>query len=253
MADNIQGSAKTGLGAALVVDGQQFPAAWLPSSVDFTRNTLDVTHAQTKNFRASIPEELTEPLEANGQFYFDMSLTELVELMTDEGAGKERQIYIMIPKTAEPAGVTHEHGYIYLPKGRLGIGTINLDIGDTMKSDFVVTGGVASPEIAIQKEVSGNVPTGTTFSTTNLSGTASGDVVATLDYPSGLSHGPAIFFNLAGADASEFTLRGRYIVANDSVTTGAKSLTVDVAGYTAWEEGDTARHLTGEAVGFTLS
>ena len=253
MADNIQSSAKQGLGAALIVDGQQFPAAWVPEAVNFERETIDVTHAQTKNFRASKVAELSEPLEITGTFFFDPSLQELVELMTSEGVNQEREIYFIFPKTSAAAGTTEENGYIYMPKGTLGIGTINTPLDDAMSANFTVSGGISSPEVEAQKVVAGNVPVSVDDSnTSNLTGTAEDDVVVTLD-STGVTHGPTIYFELGGTDAAEFYLEGKFVKAAAGVTTGAKSLTVSAAGYRAWAEDDTADHLTGATIDFTLS
>ena len=254
MSNNIQGGAKTGLGAALIVDGQQFPAAWLPSAINFTRNTLDVSHAQTTDFRASIVEELAEELTVTGQFYFDPKLEPLVELMKSEGANQDREIYIIIPKTSDEQGVTTENMFMYLPVGKLGIGTIALDIEDTMKADFTVAGGIISPTIEVQKVVAGNVPASTSIVTSNLTGTLADDVVATIT-ATGVTHGATVFFDLGGADVADFYLEGKFVkaVADGGGGTGVKSLTVSCAGYRAWAEDDTAEHLTGEAIGFTLA
>lgn len=251
--NNIQGSAKQGLGSALIIDGRQFEAAWIPESVEFERETIDVTHAQTENFKASKVAELSEPLEITGEFYFDPSLQGLIDLMKSEGANQEREIYLVFPKVSDPQGTTTENGYIYLPSGTIGIGSIDLDLEEAMKAEFVIAGGTVNPEIEAQKVVAGNVPTAISVTTSNLSGTVEGDIVATLGYPTGLTHGAPIYFNLGGADASEFTLEGRFIKAAAGVTTGVKALTVDVAGYRAWAEADTSDQLLAEAVGFTLT
>jgi len=252
--NNIQGGAKTGLGAALVVDGQQFPAAWLPSAINFTRNTLDVSHAQTEDFRASIVEELAEELTVTGQFYFDPKLKALVDLMKSTGANQDREIYIIVPKTSDAQGVTTEPMFLYLSVGKLGIGTIALDIEDTMKADFTVAGGIQSPIIEHQQTVAGNAPVSTSIVETNLSGTLKDDVVATITGV-GVTHGPTIFFELGGTDVADFYLEGKFIkaVADGGGGTGVKSLTVSAAGYRAWSEGATGEHLTGEAIGFTLT
>lgn len=252
--NNIQGGAKTGLGAALVVDGQQFPAAWLPSAINFTRNTIDVSHAQTEDFRAAIVEELAEELTVTGQFYFDPKLEALVDLMKSTGANQDREIYIIVPKTSDAQGVTTEPMFLYLSVGKLGIGTIALDIEDTMKADFTVAGGIQSPIIEHQQVVASNEPVSTSIITSNLSGTLAGDVVATIT-ASGVSHGPTIFFELGGTDAADFTLEGKFIKAkaDGGGGAGSKSLTVSCAGYRAWNDGTTGEHLTGEAIAFTLS
>ncbi len=252
MANNITGGAKTGLGAALIVDGQQFPAAWVPSAVNFTRNTIDVTHAQTTDFRASIVAELAEEMTVEGTFYFDATLKPLVDLMTSDGANQTREIYIIFPKTADAQGVVTENGFIYLPTGTLGIGNINLDLEEAMSADFTVAGGIQSPSIEIQKVVPSNIPTSTTTVNTNLVGTEEDEVVATIT-ATGVDHGVTVFFDLGGTDVSEFYLEGKFIRANGTVTTGAKTLTVSAAGYRAWKEEDTGEHLTGEAIAFTLS
>jgi hypothetical protein len=253
--NNISGGAKQGLGAALVIDGQQFRAAWLPTAVSFTRSVLDVTHAQTTNFRASKADELADPLEVNGQFYFDMRLKALVELMTTAGVSQERDIYIMMPKTSAAQGIVEEAGYIRLPSGNIGLGTIGLDVGDTMKADFVVAGGNTNAEIEIQKVVSGNNPVSTSVAGVQLTSSAilADDIVATLSSV-GVTHGPDIFFDLAGTDIADFYIDGKYIkaVADGGGGAGVKSLTVSVAGYTSWAEEISANYLTGEAVGFTL-
>lgn len=253
MANNINSTAKSGLGAALIVDGQQFPAAWRPDAANFTRNTLDASHAQTTNFRATILDELAEEMTVSGSFLFDPKLTELTELMTSDGVNQIRDIYVMLPKSSDAQGVTTENGYIHMSQGRLGLGTLNLAYDDIMEADFTAASGESEVIIVEQKVVAGNVPTATTFSTSNLSGTVEDDIVATLNYPTGLSHGPAIYFDLGGADVSEFYLEGKFIKANSTVTTGVKALTVSVAGYRAWAEEDTGSHLTGEVVGFTLT
>ena len=253
--NNISGGAKTGLGAALIIDGQQFQAAWKPDAINFTRNTIDVTHAQTENFRAAQVEELSEPLTVTGQFYFDPKLKPLIDLMTSEGANQTREIYIVLPKIADAQGVTTENGYIYLPAGTIGIGNISLTIDGPMEADFTIAGGIVNPVIGIQEVVAGNVPTATSIVTSNLTGTLKDDIVATISVDSGLTHGAPIFFDLGGTDAADFYLEGKYVkaVADGGGGAGIKSLTVSVAGYRAWAENATADHLTGEAIGFTLS
>ena len=252
--NNIAGEAKTGLGSALIIDGQQFDAAWLPDAVNFSRETIDVTHSQTLNFKASQVSELSEPLTIEGEFYFDPKLKSLVELMTSEGVNQKREIYFKFPKVSDIQGTTTENGYIYLPAGSIGIGTISTPVDDAMKAEFTIAGGIENPEIENQKVVAGNVPTSTSIVTSNLTGTLADDVVATIT-ATGADHGATIFFDLAGTDAADFYLEGKFVraVADGGGGAGVKSLTVSCAGYRAWAEEDSAEYLTGEAIGFTLA
>jgi len=253
--NNITGGAKQGLGSALVIDGQQFEAGWLPAAVSFTRSTLDITHAQTVNFRASKADELADPLEVNGQFYFDARLKSLVNLMTTEGVAQEREIYIVFAKTSTTQGVVEENGYMYLPAGNIGLSNVNMDIADAMKSDFIVAGGNVNAEIKEQKVVAGNVPTSTSiaeieYTSANI---LADDIVAKIS-STGLTHGPDIMFDLGGTDVADFYIDGYFIkaVADGAGGAGSKALTVSVAGYTSWAEEITANYLTGEAIAFTL-
>ena len=254
MSNNIQGTAKLGLGASLVIDGQQFDAAWLPEAINQARNTIDTTHAQSTGQRGSKPDELTEPLEITGEFYFDPQLKSLVELMTSAGVAQEREIYCILPRTSTAQGVTHENGYFYLPAGSIGIGTINIGIDDTMKAEFVITAGTVAVVIENQKTVASNVPTSTSIVTTNLATTLADEVVATITGV-GVTHGPTIFFTLGGTNVADFYLEGKFVkaLADGGGGTGVKALTVSCAGYRAWENDDTGEHLTGEAIGFTLT
>ncbi len=252
--NNISGGAKQGLGAALIIDGRQFEAAWLPDAANFTNETIDVTHAQTLNFKAAQVAELSEPLTIEGEFYFDPKLKSLVELMSSDGRNQKREIYFIFPKMSDDQGTTTENGYIYLPAGSIGIGTISTPVDDAMKAEFTIAGGIVNPEIEIQKVVAGNVPASTSVVTSNLSGTLADDVVATIT-ATGVTHGATVFFDLGGTDAADFYLEGKFVkaVADGGGGAGVKSLTVSCAGYRAWAEEDTGEYLTGEAVGFTLS
>lgn len=256
MANNISSSAKSGLGSSLVIDGQQFPAAWKPSAIEFDRGTTDTTHAQSVNFKSSRPEELAEPLEVTGEMYFDPQLKSLIELMTSQGVTQEREIYIILPKTSTPQGVTHENGFFLLPAGSIGLGSINLDIDGNMMTDFVVTAGQTEVVIGRQKLVANNTPTSISVTDVQLSSAliVEDTIVATIAV-AGLTYGGAILFDLGGTDVADFYIDGYFIkaLATGGGGAGAKSLTVSAAGYTSWSEDITAQHLTGEAIAFTLT
>jgi hypothetical protein len=254
--NNIQSSAKSGLGTALVIDGQQFPAAWKPSAINFDRNTVDTTHAQSTNFKSSRPEELAEPLEVVGQMYFDPQQKQVIELMTSEGVTQEREIYIILAQTSTPQGVTHENGFFLLPAGSIGLGSIELDIDGNMMTDFVVTAGQQAVTIGRQKLVAGNTPTGITVTTNELSAAliVEDTIVATIAVD-GLTYGAGIVFALAGTDVADFYIDGYFVkaVAAGGGGSGVKALTVSTAGYTSWEQDIVAQHDLAVAVGFTLT
>jgi len=244
--NNIYGKAKQGLGIALVIDGQQFPAAWVPSSVDFETSVIDVTHAQTENNKATIVAELGEPLEVSGDFQFDPQLEVLFELMRTTGRNQERDIFVMFPKTSTAQGVTHENGYIQMPAGSIGVGTITPDLEGPMTAGFTVAGGLVNNVFGVQKSVAANVPTAISITEADNMSTATilkGDVVATLAVTTGITHGPSIFYDLADSTGTavadgEVYLEGNFIKAGIDGAGGAAALDIEVsvAGWRAWTE-----------------
>lgn len=253
MANNIIGSEKQALGASLIVDGQQFPAKFLPSDISFTRNKLDVSHAQTLDFKQTKPEELAEPFTLTGEFYFDPRLEQLVELMKADGATKKREIYLEFPYvTLETGAAQEQNGYVYASEGFLSVDSISFDINDTMKASFTFDGGTTSPVIEHQQVVAANVATAITETNVKTATVVDGDLVLTLAQ-TGVTFGAPIFFNLSGADAAEFNLIGSELYAVGTPATGVKTLTVDVSGFTAYDQDITGDQLLAEAITLTLT
>lgn len=260
--NNIYGKAKQGLGIALVIDGQQFPAAWKPASMNFNTATVDVTHAQTENFKAEVIAELAEAMTMTGEFFFDPQLKPLVELMRTSGRQQERDIYIMFPQSSTAQGTTHENGYVRMPAGTIGVGTITADLEGPMTAEFTIAGGTTNVEINIQQEKSNNVPTAVVVTPASNLTSASileDDVIGTLTSTGGDQYGPAIFFDLADTTGTavvdgDIYLEGQFIKAGIDGAGGAGALDIEVStgGWRAWTQETTADLLEAEPCDITL-
>ena len=211
MANNLQSSAKQGVGFAMIVDGEEFVGKISnPGNLATPRTDIDTSHTGLTGNKTSIPEELADPFELTLEVQFDPRLDDLITAQTGVGARTEREIFLIFPKVPDATGATvSEHGYVLLSEGRLTSDGIDINITDIMKQSIKVSSGNAEPSFV--KQTDAVAKTDITFTqTAPASAAADGDLLGTF---STTVAGPAIYTLDTGGDAAKVTLKGDKLYA----------------------------------------
>ena len=213
MANNLQSSAKQGVGFAMIVDGEEFVGKISnPGNLATPRTDLDTSHTGLDGNKTSIPEELADPFELTLEVQFDARLDDLITAQTGTGARTDRDIYLMFPKVPDAAGATlTEHGYVHLSEGRLSSDGIDINITDIMKQSIKVSSGNAEPTFV--KQTDAVAKTDVIFTQSHAAGTsaADGDLLGVLTTT---ITGPAVYTLDEVSDYADVTLKGDKVYAN---------------------------------------
>ena len=221
MANNLQSTAKQGVGFGLVVDGREQTAKLTnPGTLNTPRPELDTSHTGLTGNKTSIPDELADPLEMTLDVQFDATLQDLLDAQTGAGANTEREIYLVFPKKPDAVGVTTEHGHMFLPAGRLTSDGINIDISSIMGMQLKVSSGNEEPVITLQ--ATAVAPADLTFTQSSPAATAAvdGQLLGTL---SSTYDGVQVFVK---QDAlTSYRIDGKYVYA---VGAQSSDITMDI-------------------------
>jgi hypothetical protein len=263
-ATDVTSAVKQGLGIKIISDGQLWPCKISDGGTLSTAlNKLDATHSGSRGFKQEVFEELKEAISMELTCFFDPTLEEVFEAFGD-GAGVEKEIFIVFPRTISSDDVTpRESGYIYAATGFLAVGEITMALDGLMTCGVTVTGGTTNPIIVREKLPTGAlnaiVTTEVQFASASLAGATSEDpiLVATLSVTGKTNaQGPVLFYDFKGADAGDYILVGREVYAVTAVSAGAATLTVSastIAGLETSVPTSAAYKIDDETVAITIT
>ena len=243
MSNNLQSTAKQGVGFGMVVDGREYTAKITnPGTMNTPRPDLDTSHTGLTSNKTSIPDELADPLEMTLDVQFDATLQDTLDAQTQAGASTEREIYLVFPKKPDAVGVTTEHGHMFLPKGRLTSDGINIDISSIMGMQLKVSSGNDEPVVTLQSTAV--APADLTFVQSSPAATAAadGDLIGTF---SSTYDGIQVFEK---NDAlTSYRIDGKYVYA---VGAQASDITMDINVYNwvGWREGSATTYKFNSAI-----
>ncbi len=188
-ATDVTSAVKQGLGIKIIQNGQLWPCKISDGgTLSTTLNKLDATHSGSRGFKQEVFEELKEAISQELTCFFDPTLKEVFEAFGD-GAGVEKEIYIVFPRTISGDNVTpREAGYIYCATGFLAVGEITMALDGLMTCNVSITGGTTNPIIVREKLPQGTlasvVVTPVNVSAATLSGASADEPIlaATLEY-----------------------------------------------------------------------
>lgn len=250
MANNLQSTAKQGVGFAMIVDGEEFVGKISnPGNLATPRTDLDTSHTGLDGNKTSIPEELADPFELTLEVQFDARLDDLITAQTGVGARTEREIFLMFPKVPDAAGATlTEHGYVELSEGRLTSDGIDINITDIMKQSIKVSSGNAEPNFVKQTDAVAKTDLIFTQSAPNAT-TADGDLLGIFTTTIA---GPAVYTLNAGGDAASVILKGDKLYGV-GVLSADLTISVTVNNWVGYRNDLSAQAFTDAAVAVDLT
>jgi hypothetical protein len=250
MANNLQSSAKQGVGFAVIADGEEFSGKISnPGNMATPRADIDTSHVGLTSNKTSQPEELSDPFEMTLEVIFDPRLADLLEPQTGAGVKTERDIYLMFPKVPDAAGAAlTEHGYVHLPVGRMSSEGIDISIGDIMKQSIKVSSGNEEPEVALQAAAVAKTDITFTQSAPTAT-TADGDLLGV--FTTSVA-GPSVYTLNAGGDAASVILKGDKLYAV-GVLSADLTISVTVNNWVGYRNDISAQAFTDAAIAVDLT
>tara|TARA_R110000744_G_scaffold378892_2_gene495775 strand:- start:6941 stop:7696 length:756 start_codon:yes stop_codon:yes gene_type:complete len=250
MANNLQSTAKQGVGFAMIVDGEEFVGKISnPGNLATPRTDIDTSHTGLTSSKTSIPEELADPFELTLEVQFDPRLDDLITAQTGTGVQTEREIFLVFPKVPDALGATlSEHGYVLLPAGRLSSEGIDINITDIMKQSIKVSSGNSEPTFV--KQANAVAKTDLVFTQTAPAATTTDGLL--LGTFSTAVAGPAVYTLDAGGDAASVTLKGNKLYAV-GVLSADLTISVTVNNWVGYRNDIVAQAFTNAAVAVDLT
>lgn len=251
MANNLQSSAKQGVGFAMVVDGEEFVGKISnPGNLATPRTDIDTSHTGLTSSKTTIPEELSDPFELTLEVQFDPRLADLIEAQTGTGAQTEREIFLVFPKVPDATGAAlSEHGYVHLPAGRLSSEGIDINITDIMKQSVKVSSGNTEPTFVRQVDAVAKTDVIFTQTSTAATAVADGDLIGVLTTTIG---GPAVYTLDQVSDFADVTLKGDKIYANGAQSAD-KTISVTCNNWVGYRNDITAQGFTNASITLDLA
>ena len=151
-----------------------------------------------------------------------------------------------------------ENAFIFLPEGYIAADSIAIPLDNYMTQPITVNGGTANPTLKQERDVTALMAPATVINLTPINLVSAnlfiGDVVGVLTTNIVNTEDVSLYFNLAGTDAAEFELDGKFLLAAvDNPSAAAKSIDITTSNLVGFNEDITALQYIETALSFTIT